>query len=283
VSAVDELTDGRIELDAEVSFPPFPLWLRIPGSWSRLDSNPQTWRRSAEQLIDGAFRGSRLSARDRRSVLEMLEGMVADCQRAGAALSLLTVGRRASGGAASFGLHLAFASDGRPTSLGRVHDMLPRSGTTIELATGCGPAVLHRDRVTMVVPGTAEIVTLSSIQIFLPIRETTWTVVLSTASAFADLTGALEELVCAVAESISTGEPGPDGDGAPRTEVAADLGRPDDWVPAGRDTPDLTAGFERGFNTLVLRRLDAPEKPSLPGRSGPAGAFAGQPHRGGQR
>ena len=281
MSAVDELTGGRIELNPDVSFPPFPLWLRIPASWSRLDSNPETWRRSAEQLVDGAFRGSRLSARDRRTVLEMLEGLVADCQRAGAALSLLTVGRRASGGAASFGLHLAFASDGRAASLGRVHDMLPRSGTTTDLATGCGPAVMHRDRVTMVVPGTAEIVALSSIQIFLPITGTTWTVVLSTASAVAELTGPLEELLRAVAESISAEEPGSEGERAPTTGVAAHHGRPEDWGPADRDTSAPTVGFERGFNTFVLRRIDRPI--DGPSQTGDVAASTGPSRRGGQR
>ena len=270
MSAVHELTDDRIELDPAVPFPPFPLWLRIPSSWSRLDSNPETWRRSADRLIDGAFRGSRLSAKDRRSVLEMLEGLVADCQRAGAALSMLTVGRLASGGAASFGLHLAFASDGRPASLGRVHDMLPRSGTTAELATGCGPAVLHRDRVTMVVPGTAEIVALSSIQIVLPITGTTWTVVLSTASAVPELTGRLEDLLRGVAESISTIDQSADDHHASATDEAADA-RPGSWAPADRDTLAPAAGFERGFNTLVLRRIEPP----IDGSS--------QHHRGGQR
>lgn len=186
----------------------------------------------------------------------MLEGLVADCQRADAALSLLTVGQRAGGGAASFGLHLAFVTDARAASLGRVHDMLPRSGTTAELATGCGAAVLHRDRMTMVVPGTAEIVALTSIQIFLPITGTTWTLVLSTASAFPELTGGLEELVGAVAQGISTIDPG--ADRATLTDEVADDQFDDQWAPADRDTAAATVGFERGLRTVVLRRSNPP-------------------------
>ena len=50
-----------------------------------------------------------------------------------------------------------------------MHDILPRTGVTSEITTGVGPAVLHRDRMTMVVPGTAEIAALTSIQVFVPI------------------------------------------------------------------------------------------------------------------
>jgi len=144
--------------------------------------------------------------------------------------------------------------------------MLPRSGTTIELATGCGPAVLHRDRVTMVVPGTAEIVALSSIQTFLPIGGTTWTAVLSTASAFAELTEPLETLLRSVAESVSVGDGSErdDSDHSDDSEGAGDALPPDvmtaaarpDWMPADHKAGDPSAaGFERGFGTLVRRRI----------------------------
>jgi len=199
----------------------------------------------------------------------MLEGLVADCQRAGAALSLLTVGRRESGGAASFGLHLAFASDGRPASLGRVHDVLPRTGTNSRFATACGTAVLHRDLVIMAVPGTAEVVSLSSMQVFLPIPSSTWTVVLSTASAFAELTGQLEEMLMSVAESISIGDVSACTDGDDRAGInrAGDDEPVEQWVPAeGRAAEPGLPGFERGFGTLVRRRIG--DKEVAPGHEG---------------
>ena len=247
MTRVDQLTE-RIELNPDVPFPPFPLWLSVPSTWSPLDSNPGTWRRSADDLIDTTFRGSRLPSGERREVLTLLEGLVADCQRAGAALSLITVGRRTVGGAASFGLHLAFASDGRPASLGRVHDILPRTGVTSEITTSAGPGVLHRDRMTMMVPGTAQVAALTSIQIFVPIPDTSWTVVLSTASAYPDLTDPLESLLRAVAESIRT------------TEDEVSGPEPADFETTEFTAPDQVSapGFERGFGTLVQRRLDPP-------------------------
>ncbi len=149
--------------------------------------------------------------------------------------------------------------------------MLPRSGTTAELATGCGPAVLHRDRVTMVVPGTAEIVALTSIQIFLPITGTTWTVVLSTASAFPELTGGLEKLMRSVAEGISTVDPGADRTTA--TDKATDDGLDEQWMPADPDTGGPKVGFERGLRTVVLR----PNRPAI--HKCPGGRQAGSLRR----
>jgi hypothetical protein len=262
LTTVGEL-DGRIQLNADVPFPPFPLWMQVPSTWSQLDSNPGTWRRSAEDLIDTTWRGSRLPGKERREVLALLEGLVADCQRAGAALSLITVGRLPAGGAASFGIHLAFASDGRPATLGRVHDILPRTGVAGEIATNSGPAVLHRDRMTMVVPGTAEIAALTSIQIFVPIPDTSWTVVLSTASAYPQLTDALESTLRAAAQSITT-----TGEHTANTGGAGDIAAEVDGAPP----PDFQAGpaprgpgFERGFGTMVVCRFDPPT-------DGPGGA-----------
>jgi len=263
------LTGERIELNPDVPFPPFPVWLRLPAAWSRLDSNPGTWRRSADQLIDTTFRGSRLPAKERRDIVALLEGLVADCQRAGAALSLLTVGRRAAGGAASFGLHLAFAGDGRPASVGRVHDILPRTGVATPVNTEAGPGVLHRDRMTMVVPGTAEIAVLTTVQAFVPIPDTTWTVVLSSASAYPELTDALESMVRAAAESVrveASSDPDEQRDEQPDEQ-------PTDGAEAGGPTVvELTVdrpvapGIERGFGTLVLRRIEPPE-PNRPAGS----------------
>ena len=249
MTAIGELTSDRMELNPDVPGPPFPLWIQVPAAWSRLDTNPASWQRSADELIDTTFRGSRLPGKERRQIMALLEGLVADCQSAGAAISLITVGRRASGGAVSFGLHLAFASDGRPASLGRVHDILPRTGVASEVSTASGPAVLHRDRVTMVVPGTEEIAALTSLQVFVPIPQTNWTVVLSTASAYPELTDALESLLRSAAMSVRV-EPGDPGSG---DDEAVDLVavRPPERSSEG------APGMERGFGTLVLRKIES--------------------------
>ena len=277
----DEVDQG-IELDPDVPFPPFPIWLRIPATWSRLDSHPATWRASAERLMDERFQARRLAARERRDVLAVLEGVVADCQRAGAALSLLALGRRQGGGAASFGMHLAFADDGRAASLGRVLDCLPRTGVTSEISTRSGPAVAHRDRITMVVPGSAEIVALSSLQIFVPLAETSWTVVLSTASAFPELTEPLAVLLRAVAESVCVQQDGDSSGGAPDATSAtrpaigrrpAPGVRTSGWTPVAPD--QAAVGFERGFGTLVQRRIDPPSVPEI--RAAGPGTGAEQP------
>lgn len=196
-----ELGDG-IALNPDAPQPPFPVWMSLPARWSVLDTNPATWRRSADTLIDTTFRGARLSAAHRRDVLGVIEGLVADVQASGACVSLIVAGRRPGGGAATLGMHLAFADDGVPASLARVAETVPRAGTRTELTTPVGPALLQRERMTMAIPRTTTLAALTSLQVFIPIPGTTWTAVLATACAFPELTDRLEQLLVGVAGSI---------------------------------------------------------------------------------
>ena len=260
MTRVAELPGESVTLNPEAPFPPFPVWLRIPSAWDLLDTNPGTWLRSARSLVDVSFGAAHLPARDRRAAVTVIEDLVSECQRAGAALSLLSLGRTPDGQVASAGIHLAFAGDDRPATLGRVHDMLSRTGTTSEIDTGVGPAIVHRDRTTMMVPGTATLKTLTSIQIFVPVPDTCWTVVLSTASAFPELTDPLERILVAMATSVQR----TDSADATGSDPADDGGSSDDGGTAGEVVAEPAPGaqgpgIERGFGTMLLRRLTPPE------------------------
>ncbi len=268
-----ELPAERIELNPDVPQPPFPVWMGLPADWSLLDTNPATWRRSAETLVDTTFRASRLRGPERREVLEFFEQLVADCQRSGAALSLIQVGRREAGGAASVGIHLAFGDEGRPSSLARVHDSLPRTGTTTEVESGVGPAVLQRDRMTMIPPGATDVVALTSMQVFIPIPETTWTAIFATATAFPELTEPMDQLMRQIAAQFRLTEelvPGGSGDGDVDPEPAAPAEFEE--IPATRGP-----GIERGFRTMISKRVEpaggatsAPPTAPPPTGAGPA-------------
>jgi hypothetical protein len=259
VPTLAELPAEHVELDPDAPRPPFPLWLQLPGAWSLLDTNPATWKRSAQSLIDTSFGGGALPSSEKRSVLSVLEDLVSDCQRAGAALNLVVLGQLEPGTAFSAGIHLAFAGDNRPASLGRVRDMLGTGGTTTEIDTGCGPGVLHRNRSTMVVPGTARIVAMTTAQVFVPFPGTTWTAVLSTSSAHPQLTEPLVDLLRQVGASIRT-TPEPT---VPATDEQDDNPLADsDFAPTESST---IPGLGRGFGTMVLRslgRADGPEQSS---------------------
>jgi hypothetical protein len=261
-----QLSDG-LPLNPDVAQPPFPVWMSLPAAWSLLDTNPGTWRRSADELIDTTFRGSKLPAVDRKTFLGFFESLVADCQAAGACVSLITVGRREGGGAASAGLHLAFADDGAPASLGRVQDMVPRAGSRTELELPLCPALLQRERMTMLIPGTGTLAALTSLQIFLPIPDTTWTAVLASASAYPELTDRLETLLVEIARSVRVelpsgdGNPGkqpPGGDGDPEAQPPGGDGNPEAQPPGG----DGSVGprIEDGFDGLVTRRIGPHEE-----------------------
>ena len=252
-SPLPDLLGGRpLQLNPDVAHPPFAWSVGLPGDWALLDTHPQTWRRSAERLLDDRFAVARLSRPERRGVLDFVEQLVADCQRAGTALSVVQLGKLSSGGVGSAGLHLAW-HDCAPRSAGlaQARTALPDRGTTTEVEAATGPALLHVDRMSVVPPGTATRVALASYQVFVPLVPTTWMAVVSTASAHPELSEGLRELVVAVGASIRPGE-------AP-AEAPGD-------APARDDAPatDRPAGFEKGFATR-LHRHDVAGEPGTDG------------------
>jgi hypothetical protein len=210
VSALNPLPSSGLKLNPNVAHPPFPWVVGIPSDWMLLDTNPASWQRSAERMVDDRFAGRRIRAAERREVLDFVEQLVADYQRSGAALSMLQLGRMSTGTVGSAGLHLGwFDSTPDLAGLVLVREALPTTGTVDEVDTPCGPALLHRDTTTTVPPGGLVRVRSTVLQLFLPIESTTWTAVLSAATAHPELDRVLDEVIVAVARSIMPTEPEP--------------------------------------------------------------------------
>ena len=206
MNTLGTLPGARIELDSEVAHPPFAISIGLPTDYILLDTQKGTWRRSAERMVREAFGGG-LRAAERRSALAVLENLVVNCQRGGAALSAIWLGRLADGQLASAGLHLAWAREKATASLGRIHAGLSRNGTATETDTGVGPGLLHRSRSNVMVPGTDRIVSVSKFQLFVPFPDTRWTAIISTSSAFPELTPILDRQLVAIAATIGVVDP----------------------------------------------------------------------------
>ncbi|MGC9668863.1 hypothetical protein ACNTMW_20180 [Planosporangium sp. 12N6] len=207
-STLDPLPASDLKLNPNVAHPPFPWFIGIPRDWALLDTNPASWQRSAERMVDDRFHGRKLKAAERRAVLDFVEQLVADCQRSGAALSMLQLGRMSTGTVGSAGLHLGwFDSAPDLAGLALVRDVLPRTGTVEEVDTPTGTGLLHRSTVSSVPPGGTTRVRSTVLQLFLPIEGTTWTAVLSAATPHPELERALGELIVAVARSILPTDP----------------------------------------------------------------------------
>jgi len=223
VSPLDPLPASDLKLNPNVAHPPFPWFIGIPADWALLDTNPQSWQRSAARMVDDRFYGQRLRAAERREVLGFIEQLVADCQRVGAALSMLQLGRMSTGVVGSAGLHLGwFDSAPDLAGLTLVREILPRTGTVTEVDTPSGPGLLHRDTASTVPPGATARVRSTTLQLFLPIEKTTWTALLSAATPHPEMERVLEDLIVAVARSIVRTDPrilaedaaGPNGGGS---------------------------------------------------------------------
>jgi hypothetical protein len=249
---VADLLGGRpLQLNPGVAHPPFSWSVGLPSDWALLDTHPQTWRRSAERLLDDRFGGARLARPERRGVLDFLEQLVADCQRAGTALSVVQLGKLTSGGVGSAGLHLAWHDCApRSADLAQARRALPDRGTATEFQAATGPAVLHVDRMSMMPPGTATRVALASYQVFVPLFPTSWMAVLSTASAHPELSASLRALVVDVATTLQPADGAAAGAHESASARAGDGAAPDAAGESGTGRP---AGFEKGFTTRLHR------------------------------
>jgi hypothetical protein len=211
LSQLNPLPSGDLKLNENVPHPPFPWLLGIPSDWILLDAHPQSWQRSAERMVDDRFQGRRIRTAERRAVLDFVEQLVADCQRSGAALSLLQLGRMSNGNVGSAGLHLGwFDSAPDPAGLALVREVLPRTGTVTEVDTPSGPALLHRDTASSTPPGSLTRIRSTVLQLFVPLTDTTWTAVLSAATPHPELERAVEEAIVAVGQSIARAEVAPE-------------------------------------------------------------------------
>jgi hypothetical protein len=211
---LDPLPGSDLKLNPNVAHPPFPWFIGIPTDWMLLDTNPQSWQVSAERMVDERFHGRKLRAAERRTVLAFLEQLVADCQRSGAALSVVQLGRMSTGVVGSAGLHLGwFDSAPDPAGLALVREVLPRTGIVEEIDTVSGPGLLHRDTASTVPPGGTVRVRSTVLQLFLPVAGTTWTAVLSAATPHLELERVLDQVIRAMAQSVQPAQPDTDADG----------------------------------------------------------------------
>jgi len=203
LTTLNPLPAEDLKLNPNVPHPPFPWRIGIPSDWALLDTHPQTWERSARRLVDDRFHGRKLSAAERRAVLGFLEQLVADCQRSGAALSMIQLGRLSSGAVGSAGLHVAWYNSAPDLAgLAPVRQILPRSGTVTEIETPNGTGLLHADAISTVPPGARERVRSMVFQLFLPLAGTTWTMVFSSATPHPEMEPVLNQLMIAMAQSV---------------------------------------------------------------------------------
>jgi len=212
-SVLDPLPSGDLKLNPNAPHPPFPWLVGIPSDWTVLDTNPESWQRSAERMVDERFHGQKIRAAERRAILDFVEQLVADCQRAGAALSMVQLGRMSTGTVGSAGLHLGWFDSGPdPAGLALVREALPRTGTVEEVDTPGGPGLLHKDSASTVPPGGTIRVRSTIWQLYLPITGTTWTAVLSAATPHPEMETTLNSLIVAVAQSIAPADDDSDDD-----------------------------------------------------------------------
>jgi len=256
-----------LRLNPDSAHPPFAWRVALPESWAVLDTHPATWQRSLQPLVDERLAGQRLPAADRRQIVRHLEDLVGSAQRGGVLLSLVFIGLLDADTPISAGLHIAwYDSSPEPASLTTARRAAGRQGIVEEVDSPAGTLVVQRDHLMVAAPGSAARQGLTSLQAFLPLPGLTWTALVATASPHPETTDMLRELVITVAGSIE-----------PVREPAAHPA-PGTRPPAYRATrtPDAP-GVDKGFGTMVVRRVDPGADAAVHDRDDPA---TGEPEGG---
>lgn len=174
--------------------PPFRWAIDLPTDWSVLDTHPARWKRQAERITDDAFGGIRLRAAHRREVLDYLTSVVAAAQNAKMMLVLMKVGLSQDGSTPeALGLTLRWASSSPLlASMATITGMKGAPVTQITTARGLAAGIRtdHRRETR-----GGELTTVSSVQGFLPMPGTSWTLILTTTAPRTDLDDSLIALV----------------------------------------------------------------------------------------
>jgi hypothetical protein len=197
--------DGGWVLNPDVASPPFAWQVALPdeGSWCWLDTNPSSWPRSVERLVDDRLAGTRLRAAERRAAIANVGDIVSAAQQAGALLSLIQIGVLESGKLSTAGLQIAwYDSTPDPADRAMVRRAISDQGIVEEHETAAGPVLLQRDSQLVRPSGRDSKVRVTSLQAFLPVPDRCWTAVVATATAQPELTETLHAIVLAVAGSI---------------------------------------------------------------------------------
>jgi hypothetical protein len=244
------LPDGGLRLNPDVTRPPFRWLVDVPGdpSWSVLDTNPATWLRGAERLVDARLSGQLLGAVQRRRTVNFIADLVAQCQRSDTLLSMIQLDWDSSGQLVAAGLHLAWY-DSTPdlASLSTVRQAVSRQGIIAEHDTPAGAVLLQRDHVSLAPFPGHDPVGLASIQAFLPLPGQCWTAVVATATPHPSMTEPLHDLALSVAGSIRLA----DQSGAVNDATGRGA-RGRAHVVKPRHIP----GIARGFGPLRPHRVD---------------------------
>jgi hypothetical protein len=199
------LPEDGLRLNPDAAHPPFAWQVSLPddGSWAMLDTNPTSWQRSAQRLVDERLAGARITMSQRREVLGVIGELVATCQQGGTLLSLVQIGALQSGEFSTAGLHIAwYDSSPDVADLLTVRRATAGHGVVKEHDTPAGRVVMQRATHSSRAPGRDADVRLTSLQAFLPLTNRCWTAVVATSSAHGSLTDSLHAVVLTVAGSI---------------------------------------------------------------------------------
>lgn len=241
-----------LQLNPDAAHPPFGWTVDLPADWTVLDTNPASWTRGADRLIDERLAGQRLKSADRRAVRHALDELVAAAQRGNVLLSLIQIGQLSGGGIATAGLNIAWY-DSTPdlAGLALVRQAIGAQGVVSEHETELGTIVLQSDHLSLVPPGSDSRVGMTSMQAFLPIPDQPWTLVVASVAAQPAMHDVLHMLVLAVASSVRPISDAADGTNASGPDVPFD-------AAAGFHATTLPhgPGVERGFGTMVRHQID---------------------------
>lgn len=187
---------------------PNMLWsASLPLTWRFVDTHPSRWQLKADRLVEDYIPGVRLKAAEKRLVKQQLESTVQAAQKAGVLMTFVLPGLLEDGQVSSATLLISWR-DSAPNaaSLQPAKIAFPDL-KSLKTENGASYGLLKLKK--QVGPLTQRQTSYTT-QGFLPIPQTTWTLIVSGSAPGEELGGVVEDLVIRLINSVTV-LPGTEG------------------------------------------------------------------------
>ena len=184
--------------------PPFEWNVQLPPDWAVIETHPTRWKRQNERIVDDFFDGRRVPSKVRNALLRSLGDAVATAQQKKVLLTLVKPAIDEDGRVSNIAMNLIFSSSSpRLASMAPVKRAFGSKETYVERTTPSGSAygtvtVRKKQR------DGAETREVLSVQGFLPMAGTTWTLAVGVTTPQVDLEKQLVDMVIRCVSSVRT-------------------------------------------------------------------------------
>lgn len=197
-----DFSKEQLSLHPQALRPNFLWTAQLPLNWAFLDTNPATWKRNAEKIINDYFVGSRLKRSEHSALMAYLEKAIKASQENKILLSFILPGPLESGEFGACTLLVRWQSFSPDVaSMGTVEHAFGKREGKEQRTTNAGSPYLLFGGEVQIGPITDR-KSAWNYQAVMPVLSTPWTVIVSGMAPTAEMGGMIRDIVVRLANNI---------------------------------------------------------------------------------